>query len=55
MTLLQDIRRIFGAKTSDIVSHNNEILWRKIIGYSQILYPGCPRGPYLGNAVPLDL
>jgi hypothetical protein len=44
MTLLQDIFRIFGAKTSDIVSHDKSL----IIGYSRILKPGYPRGPYFG-------
>jgi hypothetical protein len=43
MTLLPDIYRIFYAKTSDIVSHNKSL----IIGYSRILNPRYPRGPYL--------
>ena len=42
MTLLQDIWRIFGAKTSDIVSHDKSL----IIGYSGIFNPGYPRGTY---------
>jgi hypothetical protein len=39
--LLQDIWRVFGEKTSDIVNHNKSL----IIGYSRILNPGYPHGP----------
>jgi hypothetical protein len=42
LILFQDICRIFGAKTSDIFSHDESL----IIGYSQILNPGYRRGPY---------
>jgi hypothetical protein len=41
MTVLQDICRVFGATTSDIISHNKS----SIIGYSRIFNPGYPRGP----------
>ena len=42
MTLFQDICRIFGAKTSDIFSHDKSL----IIGYSRILNPGYWHGLY---------
>ena len=41
-TLFQDIWRIFGAKTSDIFSHDKSL----IIGYSRILNPGYWHGLY---------
>jgi hypothetical protein len=41
LALFQDIYRIFGAKTSDISSHDKSL----IIGYSRILHPGYRRGP----------
>ena len=42
LTLFQDICRIFGAKTSDILSHDGSL----IIGYSRILSRGYRRRPY---------